>query len=675
MHSFLQNLAFILLVAAFTTVVFHKLKQPVILGYLLAGLLIGPHLPLALISNPEDVHTFAELGVILIMFSLGLKFSIRRLIRVIPISGFIGLFECSLMIWLGYIAGQLFGWTILESIYAGCIVAISSTTIIVKAFGEQNLKSKFTETVYGILIVEDLIAILLLAILPTQTAHGEAFLNTIFESTGYLSLFIIFVLVSGMLVVPRFMRFVIRIRRPETTLVASIGLCFGFALLAKSAGYSVALGAFIAGSLVAESGEDKQIGILIAPVRDMFGAVFFVAVGMLIDPSLIVLYKYEILAFVALVTFGKIISVSMGTFLTGHSTTHSLRAGMSLAQIGEFSFIIAGLGLQTGATGSFLYPIAVAVSAFTTLLTPWLIKFSAPVSNHIENFMPRTLLTFTSLYCTWIQQLRDVSLKGQSRSRWRKLLGMIIGDTLILTVIIIGAALLTPKLIIMAQFHLKLSILLLQGIAVVFTLLISSPFCLGLIRCIKKIGLIFALEIMPEGNPQSLDRAAAPRRMFIVTVQFMVLSLVGLFLLAVTQPFLPIQFNVTVFVIAFIALFINFWRSAENLQGHVKAGAQMVLEVLSPNKETPASQERILEELLPGLGTITQILITNNSPVVGKTLAEIHLGALTGALVVAIIRKPEGIVSPQGTVQLKIDDILALAGTKEAILHAEALLT
>jgi CPA2 family monovalent cation:H+ antiporter-2 len=359
-HHFLTNLALVLCVAAVTSLLFQRLHQPVVFGYLFAGMLIGPHIPVPLVADEGLVHTLAELGVILLMFALGLEFSLRKLFRVAPTAGIIALLQCSAMIFFGFGLGRLFGWTVLESVYTGAIIAISSTTIILKAFAEQKVSGKVTEIVFGILIIEDLIGILLIAMLMAVSSAGNLSPWELTRTSMRLAAFLVGLIAIGLLTVPRLIRATVRLGSPETTLVTAIGISFATARLALSFGYSVALGAFIGGSLVAESGLGERIEHLVAPVRDMFAAVFFVAVGMLIDPALIAEHWLPVLVLTLVVIAGKVISVSVGSFLVGYGTRTSVQTGMSLAQIGEFSFIIAGIGLAAGATRSFLFPVAVA---------------------------------------------------------------------------------------------------------------------------------------------------------------------------------------------------------------------------------------------------------------------------------------------------------------------------
>src|SRR5262245_3772433 len=318
-HEFLQTLAIVLCTAAVTTVIFQQLRQPVVLGYLIAGMLVGPRVPVPIEAQGDIVSNLAELGVILLMFSLGLEFSLSKLLRVGPTAGFVAIIQCSLLIWLGYTAGQLFGWSKLASFYAGAAISISSTTIIVKAFEEEEIKGDFKHLVFGILIVEDLIAIFLITILTTLSRGEQLTSYQLVTAAGRLAAFLVALIVVGLLVVPRLIRLVVRLDRPETTVVASVGLAFGFALLARWFDYSVALGAFLAGALVAESGVEKKVEHLVQPVRDIFAAIFFVSVGMLIDPADIVTRCPIVLTCLLVVVLGKIFSVTLGAFLSGES--------------------------------------------------------------------------------------------------------------------------------------------------------------------------------------------------------------------------------------------------------------------------------------------------------------------------------------------------------------------
>jgi CPA2 family monovalent cation:H+ antiporter-2 len=479
-HEFLKTLALVLCIAAVTTVVFQRLRQPVVLGYLLAGMVVGPYLFDPLTADAETVKTLAEVGVILLMFSLGIEFSLTKLIRVGPTALFVAVMQCSLLLWMGYSVGIAFGWKWLPALYAGAAISISSTTIIVKAFEEQRIKGDFTHIVFGILIVEDLIAILLITILTTLSSGEQLTGLQLARTAGRLAAFLALVLVVGMFTVPRLIRAVVHLGRAETIVVASVGLAFGLALLALEFGYSVALGAFLAGALVAESGVEKKAEHLVQPVRDIFAALFFVSVGMIIDPRVLAAHWLEVLVFFAVVVVGNIVAVTIGSFLTGQSIQTSVKAGMSLAQIGEFSFIIAGVGLAMNKnpdddTYELLYSIAVAVSGLTTLLTPWLIRAAPATAAWVDRKLPRSLQTFASLYASWLEQIRNRRANSEV-GRFRGAIRWIIVDAVIVAAVVIGASVEMERIEEFSQSHVNLSARATRLVVIAGAAAISAPF-------------------------------------------------------------------------------------------------------------------------------------------------------------------------------------------------------
>jgi CPA2 family monovalent cation:H+ antiporter-2 len=683
-HSFLQNLALVLCTAAVTTVVFQRLKQPVVFGYLIAGMIVGPHTPIPLAADEAMVRTLSELGVILLMFSLGLEFRLRRVIQVAATSGVAALFETSMMLALGYVVGRLFGWTPVESVFAGAIVAISSTTIIARAFAEQGIRGKLAEIVFGILIVEDLIAIFLVAVLTAVAAGGGITPGGLGLTAMRLVMFLVGLIGIGIIVIPRLVRTVIKLDRDETTLVATIGICFAAALLAVGLGYSAAVGAFIAGSLVAESGESIRIEKVVHPIRDMFVAIFFVSVGMLIDPRVIVDHWGAVLALTAVVIVGKVIAVSIGAFLTGNGLRSSVQTGMSLAQIGEFSFIIAAVGLAAGATRNFLYPVAVAVSAITTLLTPWLIRGAGPAAMFVDRKLPRPLQTTAALYGSWIENMRRSQPHG-GRLRARRLVRILLIDALLLALVIVGAAELRARFAEALGGWLGVTEVVAMTAVSIAVLGIVIPLVIGIYRSSRRLGFILAVRALPSAGRRAADFAAAPRRALVAILQFATLLLVAVPLLAITQPFLPGYPGPAMLFIITVLLGAALWKSALNLQGHAQAGAQMIVAALAPqvmSDETDALT-RTMEHvalMLPGLGDPEVVRIAVNSPAVNKSLAELNIRGLTGATVLCITRTDPTVADtldigvPSGHERLYVGDVLALAGSHESIAAARMLL-
>ena len=661
-HEVIEALAVVLGVAAVTTVLFRYLRQPVVLGYMLAGLVVGPHLPIPLVADREVVAVLAELGVIVLMFSLGLEFSLRRLIQVAPTAGVVAVIQCSLMLWLGFVVGQGFGWTTLESVFAGAIIAISSTTIIAKAFEEQRIGGPLRELVVAILIVEDLIAILLLAGLTAAGSGRGLSAAALAEVVAELVAFLVVSLAAGMLVIPRVIRRVARMDRNETTLVASLGVCFGGALLAHAFGYSVALGAFLAGSVIAESGEHQRIEKLVAPVRDMFAAVFFVSVGMLIDPAVVAGNLGPIAVLVAVVVVGKLVGVTLGAFLSGNGIRTSVQAGMSLAQIGEFSFIIAALGVSLGVTRDFLYPVAVSVSAVTTLTTPWMIRASGGVAAYVDRKLPRPLQTFAALYGSWVERLRSASPRDTTRARVRRLFALMLVDGLCLAGVMVGA--------IVASAALEP-----PWLVAVAAILAGLPFAIAMVKIAGRLGLVIGGAVFPATMKAQLDLSAAPRRALVVAVQLAAVLVIGLPVVALTQPFLPGAAAALGFAAILAALGIVFWRTAMNLQGHVRAVSQVIVEALGKQGTHPEdpSAEDVAATLLYGLGHPVAIVLDRTSPAIGRSLAQVAVRGLTGATVLAIVRNGETFV-PDPHDELRAGDVLAVAGTADAITAASALL-
>lgn len=680
-HLFLQNLAVVLCVAAVATVVFQRLHQPVVFGYLLAGMIIGPHIAIPLVADPATVQALSELGVILLMFSLGLEFTFRKLVKVSHQAGPVAVFQSTVMMSVGYMVGQLLGFTTMESIFTGAMIAISSTTIIVKAFQEQKVKGRVAELVFGILIIEDVIAIFLLAILTTITRSGTISPGDLGVTAIRLAMFLVGLIGVGLLVVPRTIRLVHRLGQPETTLIASIGICFAAALLALSFGYSVALGAFIAGSLVAESGHESEIEKLVTPVRDVFAAIFFVSVGMIFDPQAVVDHWGAVLALTLTVILGNTLIVTTGAFLVGLGRRTSIKAGMSLAQIGEFSFIIAGVGVASGTIGSFIYPVGIAVAAITTLTTPLMIRLSNRAAASIDHWLPGPLQTVAALYASWIERLRNAPRVPTGRSATNRVIRVILLDVVLLIAVVIGANLEIPRVTaVVGQFtglsegRVRLLIALLGGLIIV-------PLMFGIVTSARALGRILASRAFPMVPPGKMDPADAPRRAMVIVVQIAIVIAVGIPVVAITQPFLPANEGAAVFGVLTLILFLALWRNAANLQGHARAGAQIIASALAhqmastdEQSEPDAKWLKLANTIVPGLGEPVAIRVEPKSLAAGRSLASLNLRGATGATVLAIRRGEEQIPNPLGREVIYAGDLLAVAGTRDALAVARGVL-
>ena len=682
MHSapdFLTCLAIVFCVAGVTTVIFQKLRQPVVFGYLVAGMIISPHLPIPLIADADIVHSLSELGVILLMYFLGLEFSLTKLIKVGPTAGLVAIVQTSLMVWLGYEAGRLFGWPPLESFYAGAVLAVSSTTIIVAAFMEQGIKGSFTEIVFGILIVEDLIGILLMAILTPISSGVDVTVREIAATGGRLVVFLAVLLLVGMLTIPRLVRAVYRLNRPEATLITCVGICFGCAILARTFGYSVALGAFIAGALTAESGLSHRIERIAKPLCDTFAAVFFVSVGMLIDPTLVAKHWVAVLVFLFLVVAGKVVGVSVGSFLAGYGIRTSIQAGMSLGQIGEFSFIIASLGLATGATRDFLYPVAVTVSAATTLLTPWMIRWSGPVADRIDQLLPKGVHTFSALYDSWLDKIRRGTEPAQAsrKRRWRFLL--LLFDFLLMLGVLSVISTWKDEITIWIAYVTGFPTAWAHYALLTAAVLLSVLFSYSIIHVARQLVLLLVDKAMPPAELGKLDPAATPRRAMILTLQASVIILIGLPMLAVFQPFLPGVPSAAILLGVLFMLAISFRRGTNVLASHVKTVSEAIAESVAKQSQTSSAHEddktiQRIRQLYPGMGHIASLRLTPGCHCAGKPVAQLNVGSLTEAAILIVMRGEGNSFLPTGKDILKPDDLIVLAGTPEAVEAAKNLL-
>ncbi len=671
-QEFLTALTIVLGVAVVTTLLFQWLRQPVVLGYILAGLIIGPHLPIPLIADASIVQTLSELGVIMLMFGLGLEFSVGKLFRTAATAGITAVIQCSVMMLAGFLTAQALGWTTIESVFGGALIVSSSTTIIAKVFAEQHIAGRVRDLVVAILIAEDLIAVALIAVL-TGISTGRGLSPTdlalvIAQLVGFLAL----LLGGGLFVVPRLMRLAVRLGRPETTTIAAIGVCFAISLLAHEAGYSVALGAFIAGMLVAESGEVRKIEILVNPVRDLFGAVFFVSVGMMIDPAMLVTHWPAIIAFTLVVIIGKLVSVTIGAFLVGNSLRTSVAAGMSLSQIGEFAFIIAALGMALGVTRDFIYPVAVAASAITALTTPWMVRAAGTVGAFVDRKLPKPLQTFVTLYEAWIERLR--APRSGPRGRSRRAMLAILFDMLVVAAIVISFSLAFDTLLAWVRETLGIGRGAARVIIVVVAGAAALPFCIGILTSTGRLAIRFASEVVPSGRDGDVDLGRAPRRLLAAALQFAGVLLAGLPLVALTTPFLPGATAVLVLTVALALLGLAFWRRARDVHGHVRASAYAIVEALAT--QTAGGTGHAPEEAtltLPGTDW-ERVVVPAGSAAIGRSLAQLEVRGTTGATVLAIQRGDEGLVVPDAHEPLRAADVLAVAGSTEAISAARALL-
>lgn len=429
--SLVNDLALILIVAGIVTLVFKKLKQPLVLGYIVAGFLVSPHMPYTLsVVDGTSIHVWADLGVMILLFSLGLDFSFKKILKMGISPVVVALTIVASMMTAGYCVGKLFDWTQLNCVFLGGMLAMSSTTIIYKAFDDLGLRQqKFAGLVMSVLILEDILAIVLMVMLSTlakgDSPDGREMVSSVLNIAFILTLW----LVVGLFLVPTFLRKTRKLNNSETLLIVSLGLCCLMAVVSTEVGFSSAFGAFVMGSILAETVEAERIEKLIEPVKNLFGAIFFVSVGMLVDPKILADYAFPIIVITLTVIVGQATLGSLGYLLSGQSIKTAVRCGFSMAQIGEFAFIIASLGLSLGVISDFLYPVVVAVSVITTFLTPYMIRGAVPVSSFIEKHLPKV----------WQRRLNRISdnttATEHSINIWHSLLVAMLANIAIYSVI------------------------------------------------------------------------------------------------------------------------------------------------------------------------------------------------------------------------------------------------
>jgi len=662
MHAatFLQDLAVVMIVAGLVTVVFHRFKQPVVLGYILAGIIIGPHTPpFPLISNKEAIDTLAELGVILLMFSIGLEFSLRKISRVGGAAIIGALLEILVMLWIGYEIGRLFGWATMDRIFLGAMLSISSTVIIAKSLADLGkTKEPFAQVIFGILIVEDVLAIVMIALLSGVAITGTLKLAAIGVSIVKVSIFLVAALVVGFITMPRLIGYVARFKRNEMLLITVLGLCFGFSLLAAKLGFSVALGAFIVGVVIAESREIHRITVLTEPVRDMFSAVFFVAIGLLIDPAVLVQHWAAVLVITIAVVVGQCLTCALGTFLAGNDLRTSLRVGLGLAQIGEFSFIIAGLGTSLNVTSSFLYPVAVAVSAVTTLFNPYLIRNADRLVGWFDRVAPRKVVNCLALYTQWVGQFgshRHASLARKLQRRW---FGQMALNLVLVAAVFAGAAYISKRPPTRLQ-QLPFEPDTIKAALWLSAMLVSLPLLIATFRKLQAYGLLISeTRVSPE---KAGERTAAIRAVVAQGVGIAGVVLMSLYVLALSSTLLP-SLEILLILILILALVTwLLWRSFVKIYSHAQFALRETLSQEPPPTAAvaPAQQAALLREV-----NLETVEILPDASAAGKLIRELEVRTRTGASIVVIERRSgERLINPGPDEELRSGDNVVLLGT------------
>ncbi len=644
----ITDLGLILAAAGITTLIFKKIKQPLVLGYILAGLLVGPHFKfLPTVTDYKSINIWGEIGVIFLLFSLGLEFSFKKLVKVGGSASITAVVEVVFMLSIGFFAGKLMGWKTMDSIFLGGILSVSSTTIIIRAFEELGVKhKKFAGLVFGVLIVEDLVAILLLVLLSTlavsQQFAGSEMLISILKLTFFLVLWFL----GGIFLIPSFLKATRKLMNDETMLIVSLALCLVMVLLAVKVGFSPALGAFIMGSILAETTLAEKIEHLTKSVKDLFAAIFFVSVGMLIDPQILVDYALPILVVTLATIIGKLFSSSMGALLSGQPLKTSVQAGMSLAQIGEFSFIIATLGLTLKVTSDFLYPIAVAASAITTFTTPYLIKLSEPFYNFLVRILPKKWLDGITRYSSSTEGITTMS-------DWKILLRAYAFNTIIHSVIIIAVIFLTSRYLkpfiaenVGNELNAKI-------ISLVVSFIIMGPFLWALsIRRVQKVAYSHLwLNKKYTRGP-------------LIAIEVFRIALGIFFVGYLMYEFFDTWIAATIALILIVLGMVIFSRKLQSFYG--KLEKRFMLNLNARENQKPA--------ILPWDTHLTEITVSPESEVVGQTLASLMIREKYGVNIAMIERGRLTIPTPGRDERIYPHDQLLLIGADDQLAAVKNLL-
>lgn len=643
----ISDLALILMCAGIMTLVFKKLKQPLVLGYIVAGFMASPHFKLTpSVTEVESIQTWSEIGVIFLLFALGLDFSFKKMMKM---GGSVIISACTIiffMIMVGVLVGWFFGWKQMDCIYLGGMLAMSSTTIIYKAFDDLGLRQQnFAGLVLSILIIEDILAIVLMVMLSTMAVSSNFEGTEMVASILKLIFFLILWFVVGMYLIPTFLKRSRKLMTNETLLIFSLALCFGMVVLAAKVGFSPAFGAFIMGSILSETLDSEQIEKLVSPVKDLFGAIFFVSVGMMVDPELIVKYCVPIIVIVFAIIIGQTVFGTLGVLLSGQSLKTSMQCGFSLTQIGEFAFIIASLGVSLGVTSDFLYPIVVAVSVITTFLTPYMIRLSVPAFNFVDRKMP-------SRWRNLIERYSGAAQVANSQSNWKALITAIVRIVVVYSVLTVACIALCINIIVPVIIETigdKCGPFVGAGI----TIILISPFLRALIM--KKNHSIEFKNLWSGSRGNHIPLVSVILLRIVIAVLFVMYVIKNIF-----------QASVALVVgIAIIAVLVMI------LSRFLKKQSILLERTFVQNLRTKDMMKEFRGEKKPEYAVklldrdmhITNFKISPDSLWAGLTLKELDLGRKFDVHIASIIRGNHRINIPEGNTRIFPGDTIQVIGT------------
>ena len=647
----IQDLALILVVASIVTLLFKKLKQPLVLGYIVAGFLVSPHMPLtASVADTANIHLWADIGVMFLLFSLGLDFSFKKILKMgaSPVISTIAIIFS--MVVLGMTVGHLFGWSRMDCIFLGGMLAMSSTTIIYKAFDDLGLRQQqFAGLVMSVLILEDILAIVMMVMLSAIASGNNPDGGQMLGSIMKIGFFLILWLVVGIFAIPLFLRRVRRLINAEVLLIVSLGLCCAMAVISTKVGFSSAFGAFIMGSILAETVEAERIEKLVEPVKNLFGAIFFVSVGMLVDPQILISYALPIVTLILTILFGQAVFGSFSFLMGGESLKSAMRCGFSMAQIGEFSFIIASLGLSLGVISDFLYPVVVAVSVITTFLTPYMIRFATPAYNALESRLPSRLIRS-------LNHLSTSRPETTGRSLWKRLLTQMGVNTLVYSILSAAA------IAVMFTFVLPVTRRMLPGwelhwyanaITGLLTVMVIAPFLRAMVM--KKNRSEEWKRLWAESNRNRLPLLSTILARVVIAVAFI------FYICNYLSRFTPaIMITIGVVLVALIVLSRRIKRNSIMLERlFINNLRSRDIEAQVHGKKRPLYEGKLLDRDIH----IADFDVPANSMWMGSTLKQLNLGRRYGIHVISILRGRRRLNIPDGDYIVFPGDRLQVIGS------------
>lgn len=655
--TLLHDLAIVMIAAGAAALLAHVFGQPKILGYILAGILIGPHTPpFSFVRNEATIQTLADLGILFLMFSLGLEFHLRRLRAVGRTALVVAVLDVTLMLYFGYELGRWFGWGAIESLFLGAVICDSSTTVLAKLLRDlHKSQERFAQVVYATTLVEDLLAIALIAILTGIAATGSLQAGAVVGRMGVLGMFLTVVIIVGLLLVPRLLNRVARYRNDELLVVVVLALAFGVALVAVQLGLSLALGAFLIGAITAESGLIGRVEMLVAPLRHMFAAVFFVAIGLLVQPALLVQHLWPILGVAAVVIVAKWANCGLGSFLAGNDLGTSFRVGIAMGQVAEFAFIIAALGLSLHAIRPAVYQVAVGAAVVSVVLNPYLIRHADRLAARARRLVPPALRQTLGVYTHWIHQLGEEKRDTPIRSAVRRSLRLVAINNVFIAALFMGAGYAARHAGLLA--HLPFGPDGQRGLIWLATLVLAMPFYVASFRKIQALGMMLAEVTLPPSNETRWARQL--RALVAALTLFLGVAGMALLTFLLGSAFLPSP-HVMVLLVAVVAVFTGLhWnglvRVYARAQGEVgDLFARQAPAALSPS--LPATIGALLDR------EVVAVLVPADSPVAGRSIPELQLRTATGATVVSIERGADILLNPDANYALQAGDRVLLMG-------------